>query len=369
MSNRSYMPRQKPPWWPENENWPPVRRRSSRQHRSIFWRLGCGLVVMAFVSLMILTFLSVLAAALAYGFNLPPNVLVWVIPVGVIILMFALAGLSWLGRSIRRFSVPVNDLLDAAEKVSEGDYSVRVQVQGPAEVRSVARAFNSMAERLQAIDSDRRSMLADITHEMRTPLTVIRGNLEAMLDGIYPADEANLRSLYEEAQILERLVDDLRILALAESGTLALKKEPTDLSDLVEEVAAVFRPQAETGEVDIVVQAANNVPLAVVDPARLHQVLSNLLANALRYAPAHTQVELRYHLSSEGEHILEVEDHGPGIVPDDLPHIFDRFYKSSDSSGMGLGLTIASKLVEAHGGSITAYSQPGRGTTIHISLP
>ena len=236
------------------------------------------------------------------------------------------------------------------------------------ELRSLAHAFNNMAARLRITDEQRRELLADVTHELRTPLTVVQGNLEGMLDGVYPADEANLRSLLDEMNILARLVEDLRTLALAESGALQLKKEPTDLGMLVRDTAAAFLTQANEARVSLNVEPANDLPWLEMDPGRIRQVLSNLLANALRYTPAGGTISVRY-WQAEKRALFEVQDSGPGISAEELPHVFERFYKSTDSGGMGLGLAIARHLVEAHSGTIIAESEPGQGTTMRIDLP
>jgi two-component system sensor histidine kinase BaeS len=252
--------------------------------------------------------------------------------------------------------------------VAQGDYAIRVPERGPSEFRSLARAFNDMASRLHRADEQRRNLLADTTHELLTPLTVIQGNLEGMLDGVYPADEINLRMLLDETNILSRLMEDLRTLALAESGALQLNKEPVDLLPFLTEAAGIFQSQAAAAGVTITMDVAANAPLIDIDPRRMRQVLSNLLANALRYSPAGGAIRLASEI--EGENItLTVQDDGPGISPDDLPHIFERFYKSADSGGMGLGLAIAKHIVEAHGGGILAENGPDKGTIFRMILP
>jgi signal transduction histidine kinase len=268
-------------------------------------------------------------------------------------------------------SAPVGDLLEAAGRITEGDYSQRVSERGPVELRALAHAFNEMTARLQLTEEQRRDLMADITHELRTPLTVIQGNLEGFLDGVYSPDEAHLKSLLEETQILARLVEDLRTLALAESGTLQLKKEPTDLALLIRETASAFRAQADSAGVRIELQVGLDASLLNLDPERIRQVLSNLIANALRYTPRRGTIIVGYTVIQlkEGRFAeVTVEDTGVGIAPDVLPHIFNRFYKSRDSSGTGLGLPIARHLIEAHDGSITAESQTGQGTTIRFRL-
>jgi signal transduction histidine kinase len=265
-------------------------------------------------------------------------------------------------------SAPLDDLLAASQRLAEGDYAARVRPRGPLEVRSLASAFNSMAQRLQTHEDQQRSMLADITHELRTPLTIIRGNVEGMLDGVYPADEARLRSILEESQILSRLTDDLRTLSLAERGALQLKREPTDVVVLARDTISAFQSQLDTGGVRASFTSNPGEILQNVDPERFRQVLGNLISNAVRYSPKGGAVRINVSALGGGVQIL-VSDDGPGIAPSDLSHIFERYYKSADSRGMGLGLSIARYLVEAHGGQIRAESQPGSGTTIIVTLP
>jgi signal transduction histidine kinase len=269
-------------------------------------------------------------------------------------------------------SRPFGDLLEKANRVANGDYSVRVNERGPSEIRSLARAFNDMVSRLEATNAQRQNFMADVTHELRTPLTIIQGNIEGMLDGVYPADEDHLTSILEETELLSRLVDDLRTLALAESGALHLAKEPTDLAVLLGETTAAFRAEADAAGVEMILETPDNAPLLDLDPGRMRQVLSNLLANALRYTPAKGSIQVDFTLTGPAEEQIArivVEDNGAGIPPEDLPHIFDRFYKAADSGGMGLGLSIAKKVIEAHGGTINADSMPEQGTAIRIDLP
>jgi signal transduction histidine kinase len=191
-----------------------------------------------------------------------------------------------------------------------------------------------------------------------------------MLDGVYAADEAHLRPAFEEIRQLSHLLDDLRTLSLAESGSLELNREPTDLEVLSEDVASSFRTLAEAEGIDLGVEIASELPLVEIDPVRVREILVNLTANALRHTPRGGQVTIRVaHDGTEGRATVEVHDNGEGISAEDLPLIFDRFYKSRDSGGSGLGLTIAKNLVAAHGGEIGAESAPGTGTTIRFTLP
>ena len=369
------MRRQRPPWWPENEEWPPTReawRRVGRRN-PFFRRMGCFFFVFAFLAFIGL--LGILRFILApfVNFNGSPGIdrPDYIFPFGVVGFFLFIFALAWGMRSLRRVSRPLDALVDASNKVAEGDYSVRVEEKGPPEINSLMRGFNSMAERLQANDQQRRDMLADVSHELRTPITVIQGNVEGILDGLYPADEARLKSILEETQILSRLVEDLRTLALAESGALRLKREPTNLAELIRDTISNFAAQAKEKEIKLVVSLGDTEE-ANIDPQRVREVLSNLLSNALRYTPRGGEVKVglaELNGGSERAIAIFVEDNGPGIVSSDLPHVFDRFYNSSDSGGMGLGLSIAKYLVEAHGGKIWAESKLGMGTKILFTLP
>lgn len=288
--------------------------------------------------------------------------------VGFVLLVFTV---GWGARSLRRMFTPLDELFHASERVANGDYAVRVEEKGPPEISSLMRSFNSMTERLQINDQQRRNMLADISHELRTPITVIQGNVEGILDGLYPADEARLKSIIEETQILARLVDDLRTLALAESGALRLRREPTHLAELMRETVSGLEAQAQEKEITVAMSLAAEEEVQV-DPQRVHEVLTNLLSNAVRYTPRGGQINVRLTetgLGAERSVTISVADNGPGIESADLLHIFERFYKSSDSGGMGLGLSIAKYLVEAHGGKIWAESEAGKGTRISFTLP
>ena len=271
-------------------------------------------------------------------------------------------------RSLRLLALPLRDLIDAAQRVEAGDLTPRVRERGPRELRALARAFNSMLDRLRRSDRQRRQLLADVTHELRTPVAVLQGNLEGMLDGVYPADVEHLTPLLEETRMLARLIDDLRTLSLAESGVLVLHREPTDLEVLISDVIAAFRAQGEASGVALHLEIPEDIPLVEIDPLRLREVMVNLVANALRHTPRGGEVRISASLDS-GRLRLSVADNGTGIAPEDLPHIFERFYKTADSSGSGLGLAIARNLVLAHGGEIAAESAPGAGTAIRITLP
>ena len=375
--------RQRPPWWPENEEWPPSREAWRRVGRRMpfFRRMGCVFFVFALLAFTGLLAILQLIFTFFQG-SAPDGRSGLIIPFGFIAFILMLMAISWGVRSLRRVSVPLDNLLEASGKVADGDFSARVEERGPPEVRALTRGFNSMAERLQVNDQQRRAMLADVSHELRTPITVIQGNIEGILDGLYPADEARLRSIMEETQILSRLVDDLRTLALAESGSLQLRREPTDLKELIRDTVAGFETQAKEKAIKIALLLEDAEEMEV-DPLRIREVLTNVLGNALRYTPDRGEIKvgveeastvaasdaLTEEAVSKRSVVVFVQDSGPGIEASDLSHIFDRFYKSSDSGGMGLGLSIAKYLVEAHGGKISAESEVGKGSRISFTLP
>jgi signal transduction histidine kinase len=280
----------------------------------------------------------------------------------VVLILIAVSG------GVRRMTRPMSNLIDAARQIESGDYSAQVPEWGSRDIRSVARAFNSMSARLKTIDEQRRSFMADVTHELRTPLSVIRGQAEAIADGVYPADAAHLAPILDATQTLDRLVDDLRTLVLTDAGNLVLTKEPTDLGQLVQDTVDSFRSQAESAGVSLTTQVADNSPTVAVDPARIRQVIGNLLSNAIRHTPSGGSVTVAV-TSASDQVTLTVTDTGEGIPPDLLPHVFERFVKGPNSKGSGLGLAIAHDIIVAHGGSIEAQNQPGGGTNLTVTFP
>jgi two-component system sensor histidine kinase BaeS len=215
-----------------------------------------------------------------------------------------------------------------------------------------------------------------VTHELRTPLAVIQGSLEAILDGVHPPDETHLGAIIEETRVLDRLIEDLRTLALSESGGLSLHREPTDLGILLTDVSTSFAASAATAGVKLSTAIEDDVPLLEIDPVRIREVVANLVANALRHTPSGGRISIeaaRAGASARDGEPSEVEivvrDTGSGIDPALLPHLFERFARGSGSTGSGLGLSIARSLVELHGGSIVAASPGDGGTRIAIRLP
>ncbi len=263
---------------------------------------------------------------------------------------------------------PVRRLISAAGRLADGDYSARVTPTGTSSSRRVMKSFNEMARRLEDSDEQRRRLLADLGHELRTPLTVIRGEMEAIVDGVHDPDPEHMELLLEEVAVMERLLEDLRTLSMAEAGALALHPEPTDLVALVTEATESHRRTAEAQAVAVAVDGAIDVGEVFVDPVRIREVVSNLVVNSLRAMPDGGALMLRVQLEAK-EAVIRVTDTGIGIAADDLEPVFERFHKGSSSAGSGLGLTISRDLVEAHGGSISISSDIGTGTTVELRLP
>jgi signal transduction histidine kinase len=274
-------------------------------------------------------------------------------------------------------TAPLNKLARAAHAVAQGDLAQRVDIRTGDEIAELGAAFNTMAANLEHGEQLRREMTADIAHELRTPLSVIQGNLEAMLDGVYPADAEHIQPALNQAQLLARLIEDLRTLALADAGQLALNHQPTDAVGLVRRVVASFEPTAADRGIQLQVNAPASLPPVLMDGQRIAQVLTNLLGNALHYTPPAGRIEVS--LTSENRFVtVAVRDTGSGIAAEDLPHIFDRLYRADKSrareadagaGGSGLGLAIARSIIQVHGGQIRAESEIGRGTTIAFTLP
>jgi signal transduction histidine kinase len=289
---------------------------------------------------------------------------------GLIVLLVVVAILVGVGRALRSAAGTLDELVEATRAVEAGDYSVRVgpKPRGLRPVRHLVAGFDTMAARLETDERQRRTLLAEISHELRTPLAVVQGNLEAIVDGVYPPDPAHLAVVLDETRVLARLIDDLRTLALSEAGTLALHREPTDPDLLVADVVRSFEAAAAAAGVQLSADIDGDLPLVEIDPVRIREVLTNLVANALRHTPAGGSVTVGGGVD-RGWLRLEVRDTGRGVEPALLPHIFDRFVTGDDSRGSGLGLAIARQLVVAHGGEITAESTLGAGTTIRVRLP
>jgi two-component system sensor histidine kinase BaeS len=355
-------PRRRPRWWPQNEPWPPQGPEAWRTLRRGFARRFIGfaavaLIVFALVIVAMTWLLSTLVGQQVITGVLP--VLAFVI--GLLILVRLVRGL-W------RQAVPLGDLIEAAARVEAGEVGTRVEVRGPNEVRALARAFNAMSGRLAETDAERRRLLADVSHELRTPLTVIQGNVEGIADGLYPADRPTLERILAETRHMERLIDDLRTLSLADAGALVLDRQPTDLGALAAEVVAGFGPQADAAGVTLRADAPDDLPDRELDPLRIRQVVTNLVANALRHTPSGGQVTVVVR-PVDAALELEVADTGSGMDAASAARAFDRFWRSGEAAGAGLGLAIVRDLVQAHGGEVSLESAPGAGTVVRCRFP
>jgi signal transduction histidine kinase len=268
---------------------------------------------------------------------------------------------------------PLRSLSAAAQGIAEGDLSRRANIGAQDEVGQVALTFNQMAETLQRYSVERQNMIADVAHELRTPLSVIQSNLEAMLDEVLPTTPEELTSLHQETLLLNRLITDLRTLSLAEAGQLRLDKQAVDPGALVRQVGERLHLRAEEKNIDLDTEVADNLPEIQADPERLAQVITNLVDNALRYTSTGTRITVAAQPALNGVE-LSVRDTGPGIPSEELPHVFNRFWRAEKSrnratGGSGLGLAIVKQLVEAHGGKAQVESQVGVGTQFKIYLP
>jgi signal transduction histidine kinase len=268
---------------------------------------------------------------------------------------------------------PVRDLTQAARAIAAGDLSQQVPVRSRDELGLLARQFNQMSADLHHANELRRRMTADIAHDLRTPLTVISGYLEALRDESLRPTPARFAAMHDETQVLMHLVTDLHTLALTDAGELPLRLEPVAPQTLLERAAATFAHAAAQSGVTVTVVAPPDLPELVGDPEQLLRVLRNLIGNALHYTPSGGQVTLEAH-EGVGAVVLTVADTGRGIAAEHLSNIFERFYRADESrhqatGGSGLGLAIVRSIVEAHGGKVSAQSVIGHGTTFTISLP
>ncbi|HEX8348285.1 MAG TPA: HAMP domain-containing sensor histidine kinase [Actinoplanes sp.] len=300
------------------------------------------------------------------GANLPVGPVV-----GVVALVMVCAGVGSAVVS-RRALRPVDALTRAARRLGSGLGWDEVPVRGDDQVAELTRTFNAMAASLKRGEERQRRMVADVAHELRTPLSTVRSYLEGLIDGILPAGPELFVSLHDEALLQQRIVDDLQDLAQAEAGALTYRKVRLNAGELLESCRTAVGAQADKAGVVVDVQVTDHVDV-LADADRLRQVVGNLVGNALRYTPAGGTITLRC-AASGAVAVIEVTDTGCGIAPDDLPHVFDRFWRADasrgrTSGGSGLGLAIALQIVTDHGGHLSVRSRPGYGTTFTVRLP
>jgi signal transduction histidine kinase len=289
---------------------------------------------------------------------------------GAIALIIAL-GLGIL--FVRRLARPLAELRVAAEQISQGRSPPRVHITSSDELGRLGQTFNQMAESLQRSEELRRQLILDIAHELRNPLMIQQSHVELLLDNVVPPTPEQLQTIYEQNLLLGRLVRDLQLLALADAGELQIVRVPTQFREILQRVIAHIHPTLEEKQIALEAQIADDLPTVAVDPQRIEQVLLNLLDNACRYTPLGEKVVLSASREDGAVHV-SVRDGGPGIAPEDLPHIFERFYRGDksrarSSGGTGLGLAIAKALVEAHGGRIWAENAPQGGACFHFTVP
>jgi signal transduction histidine kinase len=274
----------------------------------------------------------------------------------------------------RSFVRPLDKLAESSRQFGPRNLNHRAEVQGTEEIQAVAKAFNEMAGRLEVAETLRRNLLADVAHELRTPVTVIQGNLRAIMDDVYPLEKEEVARLYEQTRLLTRLIDDLRELAQAEASQLSLNMTEVDVAALVKETAVAYQPIAQNQQVELHAELLGRIPSLQADATRLRQSVHNLVENALRHTPAGGRVLLA--VEQVGQAIqIRVQDSGSGMTLEQLSRVFDRFYRdgparSRESGSSGLGLAIVQAIVKAHGGEVKAVSPGlGQGSTFIITLP
>jgi two-component system sensor histidine kinase BaeS len=361
--------------WPPHKRWPRIRGGHPRHRpRVLFFRL---VFIFGFIALLFIGGIGAVAFIMTRFFGGARDVAmaVWVIGL-VLSCSLPLLALLIAGQAFRRIAKPWGNIMATADSVADGDLSVRVPENGPGDFSQLSRSFNHMISELERADQQRRNLTADVAHELRTPIHIIQGNLEGILDGVYEASPDQIEILLDETRALARLVDDLQTLSLIETGQLPLEHQPVDVHELLVDVHTSFSGQAEAAGIEFRLEFVDNSEYLTVigDVGRLDQVLSNLVANALRYTPSGGRITLRGE-SADKQVRITVSDTGEGIPPEDLEFIFDRFWKGdrarthAGGAGSGLGLAISKKLVEAHGGSIDVESVVGRGTSVFVDLP
>lgn len=344
---------------------PPKKRRGARRFFPFaFFFLG-----------IILLFVGGTAAVLYLIFSEYSGVRnIWLLvcgaPFAVVLLMVITAFTLY-----TRFGRPLGQIFNAIDSVAEGDLSVRVPDDDSPQFGELIKRFNKMVDELERADQQRRNLTADIAHELRTPLHIIQGNLEGIIDGVYQPTPQHINNTLDETKLLSRLVNDLQTLSLAETGQLPLHPTRFLLADLMADLTSSFSSQAAFHGIELITNLPDPKQEITADYDRMNQVLSNILSNALRHTPKGGTISIEIESGVSGDRGVRilVKDTGAGIAPDNLPFIFDRFWRGdksrSDRIHSGLGLAIAKQLIQAHSGEISVQSEIGRGTTFIIELP
>ncbi len=350
--------------------------------RGLLVRLGLywGTLLVLAVGSCTLTFW--ILASTTGVFNIGAQEMFFIRAVGLVALALGAAGIFFIIGALRRVTLPIRDMMASAERISQGDYSARVQEQGPRELRSLARSFNNMAEQLKDNDAERRRLIGNIAHELRSPLTMLRENIEGLVDGNFARDDAHLNLILGETIRLSNLVDEIRMLALAESGGLILQRVPTDLNALVSDTVELYHRNASARNIGLHAIVSEEPLVASVDPARIQQALGNVIDDALRAnLKSDIRVEVaRADLPPQAEQNfgqIEIAYRAAVIAPEALRGYFDRFYQENTgrdsaqpvTNASALGLAITKLLVNAHGGDISVTSDARSGTQFKILLP
>lgn len=351
--------------WRKGENW-------HGNGRFLFLRF---LAVFGFMAMLVIGGMAIVAFLLSYHFmgNGKIAALIWLAGCSIALGLPILAA-SMARRAFRGIAAPLAELMTASEAIAQGDLTVRVSENHRGQFDQLARSFNHMTEELARADQQRRNLTADVAHELRTPLHIIQGNLEGVLDGVYDPNVEHIEATLDETRRLARLVNDLQTLSQAEAGQLPLYQEKIEVGELLDDVATSFSGPAEVKGVELAVMKPEGMLELTADIGRLEQVLGNLIMNAIRHTPSGGTITLQ---GEKHEQVvrLTVSDTGEGIAQEDLPFVFDRFWRGdkarthANGIGGGLGLAIAKQLIRAHQGDISVQSKPNTLTTFTIDLP